>query len=73
MAGTKAGAAKRFTRVAVPEAPSPVSGPHTYYVVGRRPVKHGDRMYMPGDTFPDATKLLRMDAWVRLGMLIPMQ
>ena len=72
MAGTKEGAAKARALKAArgSEAPSPVSEP--WYVVGRKPLKHGDRTYQVGDKFPFPDAILRLESWVNNGFLIKM-
>jgi hypothetical protein len=85
MAGTIEGARKaQATRAAkraaqdTPEAPSPVSGGletrskprEVFYVVGRKPIKHGKRTFQPGEYFPVATRLPRLESWLRTGMLV---
>lgn len=63
-----------------PEAPSPVSGgletrskPRGPYLeVGRRPIKHGRKVYQPGQEFPAriAARIPRIEGWLRTGMLV---
>jgi hypothetical protein len=43
----------------------------TWLVVGRKPIKHGERVYQPGETFPDGV-IDRIESWIRTGMLVRM-
>ena len=70
MAGTKEGAAKRRAAREALEAAPPVSSAPKRYIVARRPIKDGVRTYKPGDVFPKAHELPRLDTWLRTGMLI---
>lgn len=79
MAGTAEGAAKaRAARAAkVSESPSPVSEAPArvvkrdpVYRVGRRPIKHGRKTYQPGAYFPLASRMPRLESWLRTGMIV---
>jgi hypothetical protein len=40
------------------------------YVVGRKPLKSGTTMLMPGMPVPGAENWLRVESWVRSGHLV---
>lgn len=80
MAGTREGAAKRLERSASDVGrrdpslllPSPQQKDGTsWLVVGRKPIKHGDRVYQPGETFPSDV-VGRVESWIHTGMLVRM-
>jgi hypothetical protein len=80
MAGTAEGAAKARARRAAKrtEAPSPVAvrqaapkpAREPVYLVGRKPIKHGKKTYQPGEYFPLARRLPRLESWLRTGALV---
>ena len=59
--------------------PAPAGGLETrskprepYLEVGRKPIKHGKRVYRPGTLFPAriAATVPRLEGWLRTGMLV---
>lgn len=84
MAGTAEGAAKARARreaakreaarihKALPElqaAPEATDAPRQY-IVARRPILDGERVYKPGEVWPGANRLPRLESWLRTGRLI---
>jgi hypothetical protein len=41
--------------------------------VARKPVKIGDRKYMPGEVVPGAASWTRVESWVRSGYIDPVE
>jgi hypothetical protein len=62
---------KRNPALLLPSPQQEAGSARSWLVVGRRPIKHGDRTYLPGETFPDNV-IGRVESWIRTGMLVRM-
>ena len=51
-------------------ATKPQEAEGTVYVCGRKPIKHGDQVFQPGELVPGAESWLRIESRVRTGVLI---